>query len=59
MLNKILKVSGVQNLSKNQQTSIKGGNRNLGCAEAISVDGTLCLCLGWQPQNGVCVNGNQ
>ncbi|WP_164914187.1 hypothetical protein [Aquimarina sediminis] len=57
MLKKILETSGVQKLHKNQQRSIKAGS-NLGCAQAISSDGTLCLCLGWIPQGGICVNTN-
>ncbi|AXT58472.1 hypothetical protein J8L88_22640 [Aquimarina sp. MMG015] len=59
MLKNILKENGVQEIKKNQQKSINGGNGNPACAQAISIDGTLCLCLGWYPQNGVCVNGNQ
>ncbi len=57
MLTRILEVQGVQKLSKRQQTSIQAGS-SPGCAEAISIDGTLCLCLGWVPQGGVCVNTN-
>jgi len=59
MLQNILKENGVKEIQKNQQKSINGGFRNLGCAEGISLNGKLCICLGWYPQNGVCVNGNQ
>lgn len=58
MLKNILNVNGVQQLGKNEQKTIHGGTNNFSCAQAISFDGTLCLCSGWIPQNGVCVNGD-
>ncbi|MCK8522686.1 hypothetical protein M0D21_13965 [Aquimarina sp. D1M17] len=57
MLKNVLNLKGTQKLDKNRQQSINGGSGN-GCAQAISIDGTLCLCLGWFPRNGICVNGN-
>jgi len=59
MLQNILKENGVTEINKNQQKSINGGFGSLGCADGISLDGTLCICRGWYPLNGVCVNGNQ
>jgi len=59
MLKNILKTEGVKEMNKNQQRSISGGNLSSGCAQGISIDGTQCICLGWYPQNGICVNGNQ
>ncbi|WP_299622432.1 hypothetical protein [uncultured Tenacibaculum sp.] len=38
-------------LDKQQQRQINGG---LGCREAISFDGTACLCVDWTPA----LNGN-
>ncbi len=59
MLQSVLRVKGVHQLNKNDQKSIQGGFNNTNCEIAISINGTLCLCRGWEPQNGICVNTNQ
>ncbi|WP_299106578.1 hypothetical protein [uncultured Tenacibaculum sp.] len=42
-------------LNKKEQNQINGGNNS--CKYAISIDGTLCLCIGWSPDgNGFCEN---
>ena len=41
-------------LTNEKQKKINGGLSS--CSIAISIDGTLCLCLGWVPDgNGFCV----
>ncbi len=53
MKNSILNLGKV--LKKSEQVTINGGLRN--CRDAISLDGTLCLCIGWVPASsgGYCV----
>ncbi|WP_422105633.1 hypothetical protein [Winogradskyella sp.] len=59
MLKKLLSIEGSQKLSKSAMKNISGGNSNPQCKYAISLDGTLCLCLGWYPDgSGFCANGN-
>ena len=54
----ILKLKGAQKINKAEQKLIIGGNNPL-CEIAISLDGTLCLCLGWYPNGtGTCSPGN-
>ncbi|WP_299244985.1 hypothetical protein [uncultured Aquimarina sp.] len=58
MLRSILKENGVQEIKKNQQKSINGGFGN-SCAQAISLDGKLCLCINYIPQGNICVLSNE
>ncbi|WP_459210104.1 hypothetical protein [Aquimarina rhabdastrellae] len=55
MLQNLLSSEGITSLNKKEQKQINGGFNNPACANAISLDGTLCLCRDWRPQNGVCV----
>lgn len=52
-----LKKNGFKTISKTSQKSINGGNSRNTCEQAISLDGKLCLCIGWVPQGNICVPG--
>ncbi|MBW1296788.1 hypothetical protein [Aquimarina litoralis] len=53
----LLKNSNFRTIGKNAQRSINGGTSRNACEQAISIDRTLCLCIGWIPQGNICVPG--
>jgi hypothetical protein len=60
MLKNIRTLKDAKELTKAQQQRLFGGNNNPQCKYAISIDGTLCLCLGWYPNGtGTCSNRYQ
>ncbi|WP_343912956.1 hypothetical protein [Aquimarina litoralis] len=55
-MQKLLKNNSFKAISKASQKSINGGNLSA-CEQAISLDGTLCLCIGFVPKGNICVAG--
>ncbi len=59
MLKKILEIKDIKALNQNEKKAIKASSASRSnCAVAISLDCTLCLCVGWKPQGCVCVPVN-
>ena len=59
MLEKLSNLGTV--LTNTKQKEVKGsfGPTVEGCTYGISLDGTLCICVGWKPKgDGTCYNTN-